>query len=135
LSQNHFNMSYLSNRNFQIWTYSAGHSLLVIRSPNNEDDETKGYNIDIEFWGVCYLDLPNILRGVTIEEIQDNVPEKFSKYSSSLGYKVFKIKSKGSIFYVLAAGYRVGKNNWGNEDRISNPNLEYDEIVAASYPD
>jgi hypothetical protein len=121
-----------STRHFQIWIYTVSHSTLILRGTNREDEETEGYNIDIEFWGVAYLDLPDMLKGIIIKEIQENIPEKFHKYSNSLGYRVFEIKSEGGVFYVVATGYRVGKNNWDREDRILNPNLEYDEIVATS---
>ena len=33
-----------------------------MRSANNEDEEQNGYNIDIEFWGVAYLDLPDMFK-------------------------------------------------------------------------
>jgi hypothetical protein len=125
-------MSYISNRIFKIWSYSVSHSFLLLRSNGNSDEILEeNYNIDIEFGGVGYMDLPAILRTISIQEIKDNIPEKFKKYSRSLGYKVFAIKSD-ETFYVVAGSYRVGKNKWGNEDRILNPSLEYDEILATS---
>lgn len=130
-------MNYLSNRIFRIWAYTVSHCFLLLRSPQLFEDvegysNATNYNVDIEFWGVAYLELPDILKGITVKEIIENIPEKFHKYSTSLGYKVFEIKSESNFFYVVAAGYRVGKNNWDNEDRILNPNLEYDEIIATS---
>jgi hypothetical protein len=128
-------MSYTSNRVFKIWAYSVSHSFLLLRSSNNEEDEIKamqeGFNIDIEFVGVDYLDMPAILQGISIEELKENIPEKFSQYQNSLGHRVFEIKSKNN-YYIVAASYQVGKNNWLNEDRILNPYLEYDEILATS---
>lgn len=121
-----------SKRFFQIWIYTVSHSILLIRSINNKDRELDGFNIDIEFWGVGYIDLPDILNGVNIYEKTENIPEKYIKYSKSLGFKLFEISSEGKKFYVAAAGYRVGKNNWESENRILNPNLEYDEIIANS---
>jgi hypothetical protein len=128
-------MSYRSNRVFKILAYSVSHSFLLLRSSNNEDDEIKamqeGYNIDIELVGVGYIDLPAILHGIEINELRSNIPEKFSKFSASLGYRVFEIKSD-KTYFIVAANYLVGKNNWINEDRILNPTLEYDEILATS---
>jgi len=108
-----------------------------LRSPQLFEDvegysNATNYNMDIEFWGVGYLELPDTLKGIIIKEIMESIPEKFRKYSNSLGYKVFEIKSEGSLFYVVAGGCRIGKNNWDSDNRISNPNLEYDEIVANS---
>jgi hypothetical protein len=130
-------MNYISDRVFKIWAYTVSHSFLILRSPKIFED-VDGYsiatnhNVDIEFWGVSYLDLPNVLNGITVKKIQKNIPQRFRKYANSLDYKVFKIKSEGSVFYVVAAGYRIGKNNWDNEHRISNPNFEYDEIIGTS---
>jgi hypothetical protein len=128
-------MSFISNRVFKLWAYSVSHSFLLLRSPNNEEDEVKameeGYNIDIEFVGVDYLDLPSILRGIEINELKENIPEKFNHYSILKGYKVFEIKSD-KTYFIVAANYLVGKNNWVNEDRMLNPTLEYDEILTTS---
>jgi hypothetical protein len=127
-------MSYISDRIFKIWSYSVSHSFLLLRSTNNEEDEVlrEGYNIDIEFGGVGYLNLPVILQGISIQEIKEDIPEKFKRYLPSLGHRVFEIKSD-ETYYIIAGSYRVGKNNWGdNEDRIFNPSLEYDEILATS---
>jgi hypothetical protein len=130
-------MNYRSDRVFRIWAYTVSHSFLLLRSPQLFEDVegysiTTNHNVDIEFWGIGYIDLPDMLKGITIKEIQESIPEKFKKYSNSSGYKVFKIKSEGSFFYVVASGCRIGKNNWDCENRISNPNLDYDEIVATS---
>jgi hypothetical protein len=131
-------MSYTSNRVFKIWAYSVSHSTLLLRSTNDEEDEVKamsdGFNIDIEFSWVGYLDLPRKLSGVSIEELKENIPEKFSQYTASLGYRVFKINSD-KTYYIVAGNYVVGKNNWLNEDRILNAYLDYDEIIATSDSD
>ncbi len=73
-----------------------------------------------------------MMHGVWLEEICQDIPAKFNRYSTSLGYKVFEIKSAENSFYVVAGGCRVGKNNWVTEDRVSNFMLEYDEILASS---
>ncbi len=120
-----------SNRIFQIWIYTVSHAVLILRSVNNSESEMSGYNIDVEFWGVGYLDLPDILNGAYIKEVKENIPEKFTIYSSSRGFKIFEIKSEGNLFYIAAAGYIAGKNSW-DSDRVLNPNLEYNEIIASS---
>jgi hypothetical protein len=130
-------MNYESYRIFRIWAYTVSHCFLLIRSTQLFEgiegySKDTNYNVDIEFWGVGYLDLPDMLNGISIKEAQEIVPEKFRKYPSSMGYKIFEIKSEGSIFYVVAGGCRIGKNKWDTENRVLDPNLEYDEIVAKS---
>lgn len=136
LCQNHFSaMNYISERIFRIWAYTVSHCILLLRSPQLFEDvegysDATNHNVDIEFWGVGYLDLPDIIRGIKIKELKENIPERFNKYLSSVGYKIFEIESEENLFYVVAGGCRIGKNNWDNEDRISNSSLEYDEVVA-----
>ncbi|HTN08243.1 MAG TPA: hypothetical protein VL098_09705 [Flavipsychrobacter sp.] len=100
-----------------------------MRSTNDEDEETKGYNIDIEFWGIAYIELPNLFRGIKIRKLVDSIPQKIDKFKSDFGYNVFQITTDDANYYVVAAGCKVGKNNWLNENRVLNPSLEYDEIV------
>jgi hypothetical protein len=126
---------YKSDRIFKMWSYSVSHSTLLLRSTNDEEDETKalqeGYNIDIEFSGVRYLDLPATFNSIIIQELTENITERFDNYSKNLGYKFFEIISDRKYF-VIASNCTIGKNNWLNEDRLINPNLEYDEILALS---
>lgn len=124
-------MSYTSSRKFRIWAYSVSHSFLLLRSTYNPDEERHGYNIDIEFAGVDYLDIPATLQGIVIEELKDNLPEKFAKYQNSLRHRVFLIKSDAN-YYIVAANYLVGKNDWIGEDRMINSSLKYDKILATS---
>lgn len=122
-------MFFNSIRIFQIWIYTVSHSILILRSTNDEDEETKGYNIDIEFWGIAYIELPNLFRGIKIRKLVDSIPQKIDKFKSDFGYNVFQITTDDANYYVVAAGCKVGKNNWLNENRVLNPSLEYDEIV------
>ncbi len=131
-------MSYKSDNTFQMWSYSVSHSVLILRSPNNQDGAIEEvaaevpYNIDVEFEGVAYLDLPDLIHGIEIQEIQQDIPNKFSIYSTSIGYRIFQIKSFNQYYYIVAGSYRVGKNTWLNEDRTKNIFLEHDEILAES---
>lgn len=130
-------MNNLSYRVFKIWAYTVSHSFLILRSPMrfpDQDDfnEIYSYNIDIEFVAVAYLDIPNVLNGIEITELIDNIPVKLQHYKMDLGFKIFEIKSENNLFYIVAGNYRVGKNSWLNEDRIANMNLEYDEIISTS---
>lgn len=123
-------MLFDSIRIFQIWIYTVSHSILILRSTNDEDEEAKGYNIDIEFWGIAYMELPNLFRGIKIQKLVDSIPQKLDKFKSDVGYNVFQITTDDAHYYVVAAGCKVGKNNWLNENRVLNPSLEYDEIVV-----
>jgi len=128
-------MNYISDRIFRIWAYTVSHCFLILRSPQLFED-VEGYsnatdhNVDIEFWGVSYLDLPDIFRGVKIKELKQDVPRRLDKYLIYKGARIFELESEENLFYVVAGGCRVGKNNWVNEDRISNPGLEYREIIV-----
>lgn len=128
-------MLYSSDRVFKFWAYSVSHSFLLIRSTNWEENDEgnmiEGFNIDIEFVGVGYLDIPVILKGLSIRELDDDIPEKFSGYPRGIGYKVFEI-SADKQYYIVAGNCVVGKNTWQNDDRMNNPALEYDEIIAIS---
>ena|SRR5689334_18174303 len=123
-------MPYTSNRKFRMWGYSVSHCFLLLRSTYNEDQEKNGYNIDIEFAGVEYLDVPTTLQGISIEELTENLPEKFSKYQGSLRHRVFQIRSEAN-YYIVAANYLVGKNT-SEEDKMINSFLKYDKILAIS---
>jgi len=127
-----FIMPYTSDRKFRMWAYSCSHSFLLLRSTFNSDEDKYGYNIDIEFAGVEYLDTPMTLNGISIEELKEDLPEKFKRYQNSKWYRVFQIKSDVN-YYIVAANYLVGKNSWmHDEDRMINSSLKYDKILATS---
>ncbi len=130
-------MNELINRVFKIWAYTISHCFLILRSPQkfpdqDDFDENYNYNIDIEFSAVRYIDIPAILNGIEIRELINQIPEKFQSYKNEQGYKVFEIKSGEKYYYIVAANYRIGKNKWVAEDRVSNMSLEYDIIIATS---
>ena len=130
-------MNNLTTRIFKIWAYNISHSFLIIRSPLKFPDqegfkEGYEYNIDIEFSAVAYLDIPAILDGVIIKELRDNIPPKFYRFKFELNYKIFEIESEKNLYYVVAGNYRIGKNKWLNDSRITNVNLEYDFILEGS---
>ncbi|WP_299466261.1 hypothetical protein [uncultured Microscilla sp.] len=127
-------MKKIYKRQFKIWGYTVSHSFLILRSPMKYKDvvgfsEEESHNIDIEFFAVAYLDIPNILSGIELGEVKDNIPEKFKRYVKEHKYKVFEIKSEQNIYHIVAGGYSIGKNTWDIEDRISNMHLKHDEIL------
>jgi hypothetical protein len=130
-------MKELKNRKFKLWAYTVSHSFLILRSPLKFSDEEGysdfyDYNIDIEFSAVAYLDIPNMLRDIQIHELSINVPKKLEYYKKKLGFKVFEIQSESNFYYIVAGGYRIGKNKWISEDRIQDMSLEYDEILITT---
>lgn len=86
--------------------------------------------MDIEFWGVSYMEVPDLFKGINIQRLINDIPERVNKFKDNADYKIYEVSSDGISYYVVAAGCRVGKNNWVNENRILNSDLEYDEILA-----
>lgn len=130
-------MNYTSNRVFRIWNYSVSHSTLLLRGLQKITDENDVaiesiFNIDVEFWDTCYIEIPNSLKGIEIREIKENIPRRLTKFIKS-DSTVFQIESENQKFYIIAYGYAIGKNSWTNKDRIQDPYLEYDEIIKR-YP-
>lgn len=128
-------MDYLLNRTFVIWAYTVSHSTLILRSEMKYIDlpdykEELGFNIDIEFSAVAYLDLPNKIPNIFLQEITVNIPERLKSYNS--GYRVFEIVSEGKSYYVVAGNYLIGTNRWIGKDRVWDMALKYDVILAAS---
>ncbi|GAA4321083.1 hypothetical protein GCM10023184_06630 [Flaviaesturariibacter amylovorans] len=122
-------MIYRSELLFKLWAYSVSHNILTLRGSNNSDLTGENYNVEIEFYGVKYIDLPVIMHGVTIDELRSNVPRKFSEHSIGGRYKVFELQNESNS-YLVASSCIIGKHNWGDEcDRISNPSLVFDEII------
>ncbi len=133
-------MKELKDRHFKIWTYTVSHSLLILRSPQifpDMDNFSESYanNLDIEFTDVQYLDIPSNLYDIRIEisTSKDLVPQKILLLKNIHNSKVFRIVSENVSFYILAHNYIIGKNNWISDDRISNPNLQHDQILITSY--
>ncbi|UUC46360.1 hypothetical protein [Flavobacterium cerinum] len=100
--------------------------------PDQENySEDKSFNIDIEFFDVSYIDIPDRLCDFTITETID-IPEKIQEYNGKFNRKTFKIQSGKTKHYIIASGYIIGKNTWLNEDRAINILLQYDEIITDS---
>ncbi|MBP1167886.1 hypothetical protein JOE44_004770 [Chryseobacterium sp. PvR013] len=130
-------MVYNSNRKFKMWAYIVSHSSLLLRSEMKFPDqdnytEDQSYNIDFEFWAVNYINIPTILNNIIIKEITEKeVPMEIDKNLLKYNMKIFKLESKEKKYYIIAGGLLIGKNQWVNQDRIlnSNLNLEHDEVI------
>lgn len=130
-------MNEFSKRLFKFWAYTVSHSFLILRSPRvfpDQDgyDDALEYNIDIEFSAVAYLDVPTIMNGLIINQMEYNIPEKLIHYKLDLGYQIYEIESEGRFYYIVASSCRIGKSRWVSEDRIQNMDLKYEEIIIIS---
>ena len=130
-------MKYRSDRKFKIWGYTVSHGFLLLRSPMLFEDEEgysepTSYNIDIEFSAVAYIELPSYFNTISLNEVTVNIPERLLKYANQMGFRVFEIVTGGNSYFIVAGGYRVAVNKWELEDRIINPDLNYDKIIATS---
>jgi hypothetical protein len=125
----------LSTRQFKVWSYSVSHKMLIIRSPLKSFDMegyelNSSYNIDVEFYGVAYINLPTSLCILDIVELDIH---NLKEYELINPYnRLFEIKSKCGVYHILADGFVIGKNEWISDDRISNLTLKYDEIIGSS---
>lgn len=102
----------LIQRSFHIWDASSSHAKLLLRSPRNQ---THGVlqNIDITFWGVSYVELPFILRGL---ELVEPTHEEVALLSERLqkdvqADDVFVLVSQGQRNFVVAVNYTVQEND------------------------
>lgn len=55
----------LKGRHFQFWHYVVSHGQLLIRSPMDEEHAT---NVDLWFWDVRYIELPDMLGEIELVE-------------------------------------------------------------------
>ena len=124
------------DREFRIWAYTVSHGSLLLRSPITYPDINYvpgpgDFNIDIEFSAVSYLELPESMHGISLREDSNNVPERLLRHLDD-GLRVFEIRSQGESYYVVAANYLIGKNQWDSNTRLDDFFLEHDEIIALS---
>lgn len=111
--------TFKSLRYFKIWTYSASHSTLIIRSEKQYEDveystkyEDSNSTLDLEFSDVEFITIPQNFEGIEIKKIGDK----------------FVFNNNESCF-VKANSCIVGKSTWNhNQDVISDLKLKYDEF-------
>jgi hypothetical protein len=92
-----------SKRFFQMWSYSVGHSEMLLRSTKSADYPTR---IDVFFKGVEEFQLPTTFHELSIAEVSDaEVPTLHDfRRSPQTGYdyKIFVIKGVDFVGYVVA---------------------------------
>lgn len=139
LYQNPINaMIKFPNRKFRLWAYTVSHNSLLLRSEQKYADvdgyeEALGYNIDIEFGMVAYIDIPHSIQNLELKTVTTGFPEKLLNFTKHPDLLVFELNSGDNKYYIVADSYLVGRNNWDpSEDRLSNISLKHDEILAIS---
>ena len=90
-----------SQRRFQVWKYTVGHSQLLLRSTKYRDFKTR---IDVYFKGVEAFHLPAILTGLTLSEAAETEVALLCNLQVAFGkeVKVFKAEGIGFVGYVAA---------------------------------
>jgi len=92
-----------SERQFQIWKYTVGHSQLLLRSTKSGDLPTR---IDVLFKGVKEFHLPTILTGLSITEASATEVRQLcglrKTASRDANARVFKVQGSDFLGYVTA---------------------------------
>jgi hypothetical protein len=103
-------MSFQSDRDFQLWDYNVSHRQMLVRSPAAPG---VAGNVDIVFWAVDYIGIPAKLDGL---EFMAPSAEELATAERLLGRPpdastIYVLSSAGRRFLVIAAGYRVLRND------------------------
>ena len=92
-----------SERQFQVWKYTVGHSQLLLRSTKSTGFQSR---IDVLFKGVTEFHLPTSFTGLSITELSAaddrqlcNLRKSFSVGKDA---KVFKVQGTDFLGYVTA---------------------------------
>lgn len=92
-----------SERRFQIWKYTVGHSQLLLRSTKSAECSTR---IDVFFKGVKEFHLPTSFTGLSITEASEVDARRLCNLRQSPSFskdvKIFKIQGSDFIGYVAA---------------------------------
>ena len=99
-----------SSRVFRIWDWSISHSRLLLRSPRDERNPTD-VNIDMTFFGVTYVEIPDTLRGVKVASPREEDDQRL-RGRADLGKngQYFVLESAGRRYYVGAVQLEVTEN-------------------------
>ena len=97
-----------------------------------------GADIDLIFWGVKYLELPLLLRGVRITRPRDKETISYEeKYApdklAEPGDRTYLIESEGNKFYIIASNFWILENNNHVSESSLIPLLSQEEVVREKY--
>jgi hypothetical protein len=92
-----------SERRFQIWKYTVGHTQMLLRSTKSPDFPTR---IDVFFKGVEAFHMPTIFTGLSIAEASEEEIRTLCSLRQSPSFgkstKVFKVQGSDFLGYVAA---------------------------------
>src|SRR5437870_2674387 len=92
-----------SERRFQIWKYTVGHSQLLLRSTKSAECPTR---IDVFFKGVKEFHLPTSFTGLSITEASETDVLQLCSLRESLSsgkdVKVYKVQGADFLGYITA---------------------------------
>ena len=98
---------YESERDFKLWDYRVSHAQLLLRSPMAPD---RGTNVDVQFWGVEFVRLPTVLRGIRVRGADDPEKERDAlRHGFKYPGRIFLLDGQDEAL-VIAAGCRVLEN-------------------------
>jgi hypothetical protein len=127
-------MSYSTKREFRIWHYTVSHSTLFLRSnvfeESEDGKEISNDTIDIEFWAVGYIDLPDTLKGIELKLVSKDPLDRFREFLKH-DLKLFELKTGMKSHFIIAGGCVVGKSTWDyDKGRFENIGLKYPEVIV-----
>jgi hypothetical protein len=105
---------------------------LLLRSARH-----KGYNFDIIFYGVKYVQLPIHLNGIIINDLENEmniISYKLDSRYKDEWYYLYEIISEDNKFYVVSSGFKVFENEMGfGESSIDYSHKGYEKLIADSF--
>src|SRR5262245_52183856 len=102
---------FTSDRLFRVWDWSVSHCRLLIRSPRSGQDPTER-NIDIAFYGVFYLELPESLHGISVvAPTPEDEAYLRAKATPGMHGRLFVLESSGRRLFVGAVQMEVTEND------------------------
>jgi len=117
-------------RSFSLHLYTIGHGLLLLRSGKTTELVTR---VDIAFYDVRWMVLPNRLNGLRIEKGQiSDIPLPLTEMIKKEAHfmSVYRLSSEGVMHYLLADAVRVMEDE---KDYMDNsPLLPYCNLRAFS---
>lgn len=101
----------LLERTFKIWDASPSFTRILLRSPKN-NVENICENIDIIFWGVCYLNIPFTFRGIQIEHANAAEVKQIMPFIGRelINEQIFVLIAEDRRYYIAAINYTVQEN-------------------------
>lgn len=100
-----FSMIVSSDRVFQIWSYSVGHSQLLLRSNIDNNNDTR---LEVLFKDVGFLSLPVLMNGLDICDIGNDVPDGMMAPDRIMTW--YRISTTAFSGYVSAGSVAVNED-------------------------